>query len=797
MPRIRVFVTLTALLLAVAGASVTQARTPKQGLLQTDRTITVAGRIMIDTGDTVRPVQGLTVELWDRDATHNELVTYPDGTPARTVTDALGRFRFENVSNVDMDGPPWRDTHTGQDIFLKITTEGDRVEVQDAENANKPFAWYSLSDELLGPDGFYPDVPDGSTVTFPDIRFPLSTASEPVRVMETLYKGWAFVTQENGLPDPGRTVARWGRNVYELRYDPDEEVIYLRGGDASYPDVILRLQAVNFLKQHYGSLPAGCTGGGPVSTASTATCAWVDGWGLFFQGAVQNDPQYDAPDVSIDLESQQGVVATGDTVAGRVGGALWDLMDAADDGFDMYTGNFADIWSIYTTAQPTTFAAFWQAWKDAGLPQCEPVAAIYQNSINYNTPPTLSPLADIVLDEDQSLDPPWDMWPLASDAECTDEELLFAVQGLVTNTVSIDFEDNRYLHVNPAPDWHGEVTANVQVYDGVVAASQPLHIRVRSINDPPRIEPRIPDRTVLAGEPIILQLTNNIHDPDNSIDELSLSAVPQEVPLQVPVTVTVEGLVITFTPHQRVTGLDNFDIVVTDPEGASTHQRVFLEWVRGENHPPTISEDLPPVWERHKGETIEMDLLSYASDDWDDPSQLDWSADLPAPVHATVTKVDAHTLRFTPDPADFIGDYEVTLVVRDRDGAESRRNVILRWTPLPNIAPRINPRIPDQEAGINQPIVLDLRGYAIDADDNPSSLRWYAEYLADERHSVVTGQGTRILTFTPAAGFEGSEQVRLVVRDPKGAEDSQVVTLTWKAYRLYVPLILKPVPTKP
>lgn len=797
MPRIRALVTLAALVIAVAGASVTYARPQERSLLQTGRTITVVGQIMIDTGDTVRPVQGLTVELWDQDEAGNELVTYPDGTPARTVTDAQGRFRFENVSNVDMDGRPRHDTRTGQDVFVRITTEGERVEVQDPANANKPFQWFSLSDELLGlEDGLIENVPDGATATFPVIRFPLTTASEPVRIMETLYRGWAYVVQENGLADPGSTIARWGRNVFQLRYDPDEEVIYLRSGDASYPDVILRLQAVNFLKKRYGSLPADCTGGGPVSTASTATCAWVDGWGLFFQAAVQNDPRYDAPDASIDLESQQGVVATGDTVAGRVGGALWDLMDAQNDGFDLYAGNFADIWSVYATAQPTTFAAFWQAWKDAGLPQCQPVAAIFQNSINYNTPPTLAPLSDIELDEDQSLEPPLDMWPLASDAECTDEELLFAVQGLVPDTVTIDFEENRYLHVTPAPDWHGEVNVTVQVYDGVVAASRPLNVRVRSINDAPRIEPRIPDRTALAGEPIVLQLTNNIHDPDHPIDQLTLSVEEQEI--QVPVTTTIEGLIITFTPWDTRSGTDNVDIVVTDPEGAEARQRVFLTWDPLPNQAPTIRDDLPTVWEAHKGETIVMELLTYAQDDRDEPAELSWYVVPETLDHATVEGTGTQTLRFTPDPADFLGDDEISLYVRDRDGRDSDpRNVILRWTPLPNIPPQINPPIPDQVAGINQPIVLDLRGYATDGDDNPGSLRWYAEYLADERHSVVTGQGTRILTFTPAAGFEGSEQVRLVVRDPKGAEDSQVVTLTWKAYRLYMPLILKPVPTKP
>jgi hypothetical protein len=259
---------------------------------------------------------------------------------------------------------------------------------------------------------------------------------------------------------------------------------------------------------------------------------------------------------------------------------------------------------------------------------------------------------------------------------------------------------------------------------------------------------------------------------------------------------TVEGMTITFTPREPLGDKTNtVDIVVTDPGGASARQRVFLEWKRLPNEAPTISDDLPEVWEKHVGETIVLELLSYAEDDRDEPWELSWYVD--DLDHATVDGVGTQTLSFTPDPADFEGDDPITLIVQDRDGAESTRAVILRWTPLPNIAPQINPQIPDQVAGVNQPIVLDLRGYATDADDNPGSLRWYVEYLSDERHSVVTGQGTQILTFTPAAGFVGSEQVRLVVRDPKGAEDSQVVTLTWKEYRVYMPLILRPVPTKP
>ncbi|RME47796.1 MAG: hypothetical protein D6791_04910, partial [Chloroflexi bacterium] len=234
------------------------------------------------------------------------------------------------------------------------------------------------------------------------------------------------------------------------------------------------------------------------------------------------------------------------------------------------------------------------------------------------------------------------------------------------------------------------------------------------------------------------------------------------------------------------------------PEGASARKTLGLEWVPLPNEAPTIDPAIPLVWQAHQGQTIEMNLLPYATDDKNDPSELKWFVQAGTLENATVAGAGTQNLVFTPDPASFIGDDQITLIVKDLDGAEASVDVILRWTELPNIAPTINPPIPDFRTGINQQLVVDLSRYGHDADDNDGSLRWYVQFVDPSApNPFVTGQGTQRLTFRPVVDFEGTISVRLVVRDPRGAEASQVVQLTWENFNTYMPILMRPFPQKP
>ncbi len=804
MPKLRSVLALVFLVVSIAGGSVTYAMSPAMQQPQ-PATISVSGVIVYDTGSAIVPAEGLMVKLIDYDTVSRG----PGETLGKTTTDSFGRYSFEDIPNNDIDGPERRRAG-GQDVQLLILTDNDRVAVQRYPQAS-PYSWASVDRDLLDARGRVIDVPDGEHVAFPTIQFDDDVRDfQAVRAFVALNEGWSFLADQTGLgvTELGKTVARWPvLSMSERGYDPDTRLIMLGPGDADSADAVIHLQAHAFMDTALRNLgsqyPADCATEERIDVATTQTCAYFHGWGVFFAVAAQNDPAYVTATEALNIEAPLVNLEDGDAVAARVAGALWDLMDATNEGFDRYTGSFLDLWNTVANAAVFTFREFWDA---SGLPACEALPSLFQNTINYNTPPQLDPFPDpIEMDEDPDPPPSFDMRARARDAECPFEALLFDIQGPATSTVTVELRDDGFLEIIPAPNWYGEVTANVRVFDGVEFVSQPVHIVVHSVNDPPEIA-ALPDRSAKVGEPIVYQLENSISDVDHAKSELTLS-IPTDPETLVPRLewdIDQENFIVRFLPRlangdvDMRPGLNAVEIVVTDPEGASARKTLGLEWVPLPNEAPTIDPAIPLVWQAHQGQTIEMNLLPYATDDKNDPSELKWFVQAGTLENATVAGAGTQNLVFTPDPASFIGDDQITLIVKDLDGAEATVDVILRWTELPNIAPTINPPIPDFRTGINQQLVVDLSRYGHDADDNDGSLRWYVQFTDPEApNPFVTGQGTQRLTFRPVVDFEGTISVRLVVRDPRGAEASQVVHLTWENFNTYMPILMRPFPQKP
>jgi hypothetical protein len=77
-----------------------------------------------------------------------------------------------------------------------------------------------------------------------------------------------------------------------------------------------------------------------------------------------------------------------------VAGALYDLVDSTDENFDSATFGFYCITDILTQEpREESFSAFWDSWKiSVSNHQHDAVRAIYQNTIDYDTPPRFHPL---------------------------------------------------------------------------------------------------------------------------------------------------------------------------------------------------------------------------------------------------------------------------------------------------------------------------------------------------------------------------------------------------------------------
>ncbi|GAA4603788.1 hypothetical protein BJY16_004744 [Actinoplanes octamycinicus] len=117
-----------------------------------------------------------------------------------------------------------------------------------------------------------------------------------------------------------------------------------------------------------------------MNRASSPGCAWTEGFANWYPMAIYHDDEYRGWHVEDTSD-----YAPGDSTEGRVTGSLWDLIDAADDGWDTWQEDGKNaIWDTMLDRRSTTFREF---WTNRGLEGHNvgdgPAGALFQNGIDY------------------------------------------------------------------------------------------------------------------------------------------------------------------------------------------------------------------------------------------------------------------------------------------------------------------------------------------------------------------------------------------------------------------------------
>ena len=125
-----------------------------------------------------------------------------------------------------------------------------------------------------------------------------------------------------------------------------------------------------------------------ITVTSSQGCAWSEGFAEWFPAQIYNDPYYRWSDgSSLNLETPTWDTAgwaNFDSVEGRVAGALIDLADAKNEGFDTYSEGMYNIWSTFQKHNSPTFRSFWNSRAADGFNVgTSPRSALHQNTIDY------------------------------------------------------------------------------------------------------------------------------------------------------------------------------------------------------------------------------------------------------------------------------------------------------------------------------------------------------------------------------------------------------------------------------
>lgn len=763
-------------------------------------TIDISGRVTYGRDD--RPAAGVKVSIMDWDFGEFGGFEGEDVELAVVYTDEDGYFTAPPINNQDEEGTPRRDRGTGQDVFVDVYTESPDIVLLDAAR-QRPFKWRSR----FAPGGFWQDVPDGGSRT---INFHIEPRADvqAMEVYETMRSGWNVLSPAPELTEP--ITAQWGPSSAVGTYFVPGDRIYYDASVVAYPHLILHHFAHALLWHVMGAsgYPIGCfpsveDHSFDLRASRSVECAWAEGFAVGFSTIVLDNPRYRTSSGVMNLEAQDADTAgwaDGDTVAGRVAGALWDLFDTANDGFDQHSPpgatiaeRFAPIWEAVMAGRPTTMAGFWDAYLDGANDACTAVAALFQNTIDYNQAPTVAELPAVTLQEDTSLDNAIDLWAYADDFECPDEALTFTLIGDIPPEFGVSIDDNRWIDVNPAPNWFGSIEVGIEVSDGLESTRRFFRLTIGAVNDPPVLAD-IPEFEALVNTNIEVDLAPYVDD----VDDLDSALVASVEDLE-HATVTIDGLHLTFDPEQNFVGTITPLLRVEDAQGGSDQTEVILTWSLFPNHAPEIV-GLPASFSASPGVAISIDFTPYGTDQEDAPEELTWEirrvTTEPEPDQVTAQPASGddrgRVWNFVPEPG-FRGSATISVVVDDTDGGSSApAETQLYWVAAENQSPvlLVDP-IPDQTTYVGRPLVLDLRGYATDPDGNDEALRWFANMATVDCCQVSLVDRQRLI-FYPLPGWGDqpvSTRVELVVRDPEGAEQRRWVTLTWELWRVYLPLL--------
>lgn len=793
----------------VPGALAREGDTPAQATI-TPGHIKVRGRVFyIDrNSDRSHEAAGLRVEIYDKDERAFGAYELLD----TTITDSGGFFESAEISNVDPDGPTGEPEGT-QDIFLKIYTDNGTVRVYET-GTSQPFSWTSY--QIDERDGLVRNVPDG-VVGMPPLYVMENTRTvEALWTYVNLVEGWMYLRDAIGA-DPGQVTAYWSNTSSDgPRYSQADRAIYLRDADAGFADVVVQQEAYALLHNVYGSLPAAwadCTAGPleGLKDSGDPACAFVQGFATYYPLAVYGETEFEslalrALDLDIQGHGSPGWT-DGDTVAGRIAGALWDLheSDQTEEQYDAFNASFGDVWALMADQRPTTMAEWWSAWIAAGNDSCGALGSLFQNTIDYNTPPQLQTIGDVVLDEDTTR--VFDIREYVEDLECPDDELAYTMLDAGDPEAGVILMPTNVISITPEAEWFGATNVSVSISDGPATVRANFRVVVRSVNDCPEITPVVQQVQVHHALPIVLDLLRHGADVE---DEAYSLAWDVELESQDAADVAVSGrgttkLTFDLAPHVITERHVRALVTVTDTDGCTTKQPVFLSWTARPNKPPLI------WWDRLTREYVALvntdiivDLTDVADDQEDGPHELEWRV-----VNELENAGWGHALpdtklflRFRPHPG-YIGSEPASLQVADSHGALAPQPpatavITLTWVTreeYENLPPYVlKNRLRGKTVGTGATACYDLDDKADDPDDPQSSLRWFVINY-DDSDVVVSGQGTRRMCIRPSAqrlGFEGCMTHEFVVQDPKNAEsEPHDVTTCWRTIRINFPIASK------
>lgn len=277
-------------------------------------------------------------------------------------------------------------------------------------------------------------------------------------------------------------------------------------------------------------------------------------------------------------------------------------------------------------------------------------------------------------------------------------------------------------------------------------------------NEPPVAAPHILSFTPAPGaRDVDIAVLDGASDPDDPVASLHVVAVTD--PAGGTVTVNPDGTV-TYAPRDDVAGRDVFTYTIEDPAG---NRMTAMVQVEVSNTAPDAVDDAVTL---PANQASTVDVLTNDTDANGDALAVR-SVSAASAQGGTATLVGG-VVTYTP-PTGFRGTDTFTYVVEDSRGGTDTATVTVTVANNPPVAT-------DDPYGttVAAPVAVAVLGNDSDLDGDTLT----AAVASGPSHGTVSLAADGTGTYTPTAGYTGTDSFTYTVSDGHGGTDTATVTIT-------------------
>ena len=315
--------------------------------------------------------------------------------------------------------------------------------------------------------------------------------------------------------------------------------------------------------------------------------------------------------------------------------------------------------------------------------------------------------------------------------------------------------DAHHVSYIPVANYHGPDALTYTISDGNGGqATAELALDVASVNDAPVA---VDDAASLDEDTAI---TFDVVANDSDVDLDSLAVIRVAAPAHGSATIA-DARHIAYTPAANYHGPDALTYTISDGHGGEASATLALE-VASVNDTPVAIEDAASLDE---DTAITIDVIANDSDVDGDALSV---ASVAPPLHGTAVIVDDRHVQYTP-AANYHGSDRFAYAISDGHGGAASASVELTIASVNDA-----PVAADGAAGTfdDTPVAIALS--ASDADQDPLTFA----ITGAPAHGTLSALTGDHVTYTPAAGFTGSDAFSFTASDGQVSSPAATVAIT-------------------